>query len=186
MNTPTQTDRLEFWKFAYARAAFVDVQTFAEELLASGAPLRSTMRKAFSIAIATAYSRPFKQRSAVRLPEGIVPAEHRETHESIIEMRDKVIAHRDVDGPIAEDFGLLNQLCITTRDGMFAVNTISPWMSDDKTQQVLRLAESMVMKMDYHVNKFGQRLFPCVSNSEGTFTLSLEEDPSEWLTRVEE
>ncbi|MDD4869750.1 MAG: hypothetical protein PHR77_04255, partial [Kiritimatiellae bacterium] len=113
MNTPTQTDRFEFWKFAYARAAFVDAKIFAEELLASGSALHSATRKAFSIAIATAYARPFKQRSVVRLSEDIVPAEHRETHDGVIEIRDKVVAHRDVDGPIAEDFGLLNQLRIT-------------------------------------------------------------------------
>ena len=185
MNTPTQDDRLEFWKFSYARSAFVDAQIFAEELLASGAPLHSTMRKAFSIAIATAYSRPFKQRSAVRLPKDIVPAEHRETHDSVIDIRDKVIAHRDVDGPIADDFGLLNQLRITIRNGELIVNTISPTMPDDKAEQVLRLTQCMVKKMDYHINTFVQKLLPSAITSQGTFTLSLEENPSEWLIRAE-
>jgi len=185
MNTPTQADRLEFWKFSYARAAFVDAQVFAEELLASGAPLHSTMRKAFSIAIATAYSRPFKQRRAVRLPENTVPAEHRETHDSVIEIRDKIVAHRDVHGPNADDFAFFNQLRTTIRNGELVVNTFSPTMPDVKTEQILRLAQSMVKKMDYHMKKFVQKFLPSAISSEGTFALSLEENPSEWLTLAE-
>jgi hypothetical protein len=55
-----------------------------------------------SVAIVTLSARPFKQRKAVRLTEDIVPAESRGTHDDVIEIRDKSIAHRDLDAPVAD------------------------------------------------------------------------------------
>ncbi len=180
---PTQDERLELWKFAYARASFVDADMFLDELFAANLPLGHPVRKAISIAVTTAYARPFKQRSTVRLSEDVVPAPHKETHESIIEIRDKSIAHRDVDGPIA-DFGLLNQVRFAIRDSAVYVDTISPILPDDKARQVQALVKELIPKMQYHVNKYLKRFFTGSGTVDGTYEMSLEPSPEKWLRKL--
>ena len=62
---------------------------------------RSIMRWALTAAIVTAYARPFKQRPEVKLIDDVIPTEFRPLHDEAIVQRDKVIAHRDLDGPVA-------------------------------------------------------------------------------------
>lgn len=186
MNTPDKTIRTEFWKFAYARSSFVDTRIFAEYLLAAGVDMRYPLRRAYSFAITTTYARPFKQRQPVRLSEDLVPAAHKMTHDGIIEIRDKIVAHRDINGPIAEDFGLLNQVQIVLSSGELQVNTISPIMGDDKVREVVPLAAEMEKKMDYHLHKYLNKLKPHIGWHDGRYALSLEDNPEQWLIREKE
>lgn len=101
MTIPSRQERLEFWKHAYAWQSFMDAKDFSERLLSLNLPLDDLIRKSLSISILTTYCRPFKQRAQVRLSDDLVPGAHRVTHNSAIEMRDKVVAHRDTDGPNA-------------------------------------------------------------------------------------
>lgn len=184
MTLPTREERLELWKFAYARASFVDAAIFLDELFAANYPLGSPMRKAISIAVTTVYARPFKQRSAVRLPDDIVPQRHKATHDSIIEIRDKSIAHRDIDGPITDLGLLLNQVQFAIRNSTVYVDTISPIFSDEKAHEVHALVKELISKMDYHVNKYMVRFFVGSGTPDGTYEMSLEPSLEQWLKRL--
>ena len=183
MTIPTRNERLELWKFAYARASFIDADMFLDELFTSRLPLEHPGRKAISVAVTTAYARPFKQRPPVRLSEDLVPPRHKDTHDSIIEIRDKSVAHRDVDGPIA-DFGLLNQVRFAVRDSTVFVDTISPILPDDKARQVQALVKELIPKMQYHVNKYIKKFFTGSGTSDGMYEMSLEPSPDRWLRRL--
>jgi hypothetical protein len=93
---PSKEHRIAFWRDSYARSSFVHAAEFVRAMFHDKIGLYSVERDAFTIAITAAYGRPFKQRKSVRLSEDLIPAEHKETHKSVIEMRDKVIAHRDL------------------------------------------------------------------------------------------
>lgn len=181
MVMPTREERIEFWKHAYARASFIDARIFCEQILETRLPLNNPIRKALSIAALTTYGRPFKQRNAVRLPENIIPAEHQAAHLGLIEMRDKVIAHRDLDGPEA-DWGFVNQLEILV-GGELVIRTQSPVMLDGKAQEMFPLLDWLITAMNENVNAFVRTYLGSVATQEGVHVLRMDDHPTEWTSR---
>jgi hypothetical protein len=183
MPIPTHEERIEFWKHSYARASFVDARIFIEHILETRLPLNHPARKALSIAVLTTYCRPFKQRAIVRLSEDIVPTEHREAHNSAIEMRDKVVAHRDIDGPVA-DWGFVSQLEIAIGGYELVISTSSPVMPDDKAREMLPLVDWLIDAMDTTVNAFAQAHLRSLATQTGLHVLRMDNHPTEWTTQV--
>lgn len=183
MTTPTLEQRISFWKCAYARASFVDTQIFLEQLLSCKLTLTHPLRKATSIAVLTTYCRPFKQRAAVRLNEDVVPAQYRDLHNSLLEMRDKVVAHRDLDGPNAE-WGFVSQLEITVSDSEIVIDTNSPVLPDLKAKEILPLCSHLIESMDNSVNKFVAMFRVQFSTEEGVYVLRLDDEGPEWTKKV--
>jgi hypothetical protein len=81
------------------------------------------------VAILVSYARPFKQRRKVRLEEEVIPAEFKGTHDENIDLRDKVIAHRDTNGP-SGSWNFINDLLLSVEDGALTIQTSSPGMSE--------------------------------------------------------
>src|SRR5262249_38074239 len=145
MSTPNKAERITFWQHAYARASFVEARINCKWLLETDPPPNSNFRRAVSIAVVTLYSRPFKQRKAVRLSENSVPREFRESHDEIIEIRDKSIAHRDLDAPVAE-WGFISQVRIEVVSCQWTINTISPFLTNEKARELLPLLDALITK----------------------------------------
>jgi hypothetical protein len=156
MHTPTKAERISFWQHSYARASFVQTRLFIDLLLKLDPPMNDTLRRALTVAILGVYSRPFKQRKIVRLPDDIVPAPFRDTHDIMIEIRDKVVAHRDLDGPIAE-WGFISQLQVNIRSKQMTIDTISSIISNDKAREILPLLDCLIAKMGEAATSFVQR-----------------------------
>ena len=181
MNAPSKAERISFWQHAYARASFTDARIQCEFLLSTNPPPNSTLRRALSIAIVTLYSRPFKQRKLVRLSEDIVPVAFRVTHDDVIEIRDKSIAHRDLDASIA-DWGFISQLRVNVQSGELTINTISPILANEKAHELIPLLDALIdthtgaLSLEF-INKF---LLP-MHVSDGSYIVSLENSPSPWL-----
>ena len=176
MPIPSQSERITFWKFAYARASFVLVQLFCKQLL--GRP-QDVIRHALSIASMVTYARPFKQRPAVKLSADIVPAEFKEAHNDVIEYRDKVIAHRDLDGPVVP-WGIVSELIVDSDGRGFNLHTVSPMLTDDKARVLIDLTQALIEKAEHEVDRFVRQYFRGVPPI-GAYTVSLEENPSSWL-----
>lgn len=179
MSAPSQTDRIAFWMHSYARASFIQARDYAQVIIDHDPPLRSTMRKALTDAIFGAYCRPFKQRPPVKLPQEIIPASHREFHDAIIKIRDKVVAHRDLNGPISER-GFVNQLQLNFCAGRWEINTYSPTITNENSRKVVSLANTLIIAMDQKIEDFTRiylRGFP----SGSCCVVSLDESPEHWL-----
>jgi len=182
MSIPSQEERLAFWKFAHARASFVDARIFIELVLKSSLPLNDPVRKALTIAVLTTYARPFKQRPKVQLPRDAVANEYLDLHDNMILRRDKVVAHRDVDAPTA-DWGTLNQVEFAVDAGGLEVNTESPVILDQTAREILPLLDNLIGKMDEQVNAFVQRHGPDLIGKLGAHVLMTDADPTRWLVR---
>lgn len=183
MNTPSKADRVSFWQHSYARSSFIQAHLFTELLLRISPPINDTLRRALTIAIVTAYSRPYKQRKPVRLSDDIVPTEFRGTHDSIIEIRDKSIAHRDLDGPVA-DWGFISQLRVTLKAGQLTIDTISSIFSDEKARELLPLLDFLIPEMDRLSLAFVNDHLTPLQASDGSYVVSLDETPDQWLLRA--
>ena len=180
MNVPNKAERISFWQHAYARASFTDARIQCEFLLGSNPPENSTLRRALSIAIVTLYSRPFKQRKLVRLSEDVVPVKFRETHDGVIEIRDKSIAHRDLDAPVA-DWGFISQLRVNLHSGELTINTISPILENEKARQLLPLLDVLIAHMGTLSLEFINKFLLSMHVSDGSYIVSLEDSRSPWL-----
>jgi hypothetical protein len=178
----SKSDRVAFWKHSYARSSFIQANEFAKLLLRENPPFLSTLRSALTFAIVTSYARPFKQRAEVKLPRNLVPAEFQQLHDETIEMRDKIIAHRDVDGPMA-DWGFVSQVQILVEPTAMQVNTLSPIMENERADQMLPLFAALIKLMDEKIDPFFGHFRP--PPAPGVYTLSLEENPAEWLQKVQ-
>jgi hypothetical protein len=183
MTIPTKDERTEFWKNAYARASFVNARIFAEQILETKLPLDNPIRKALSIAFLTTYGRPFKQRKNIRLSDDIIPPEYVEEHNTAIELRDKVVAHRDLDGPVAE-WGLVNQLEFTVDRKEIEVNTNSPVMLDDISRKLILLVDRLIEIMDSANGDFALKYFSELELKPGEYILRLDDDPKEWIAQI--
>lgn len=181
INPPSQADRIQFWKHAYARASFVQSQVFIELLLRENPDFNTTLRRALTVAIVTTYCRPFKQRKPVRLSDEIVPSKYQEIHNKAIELRDKVIAHRDIDGPTA-DWGFVSQLRVTVGQTGVTFDTLSPNIDNDMATNLKPLIKELVVMMDTEMTPFLKKFNPLPPPA--TYVISLEETPTEWLIPI--
>lgn len=162
----------------------MDALTFTRYVMDAQLPLNNQTRKALTIAAVTAYGRPFKQRGTVRLSEDIIPAEYRETHDSTIEMRDKVIAHRDLDGPVA-DWGFISQLEIVIGEGALVINTRSPIMTDEIARALLPLLDWLICTMNNAVVPFVETHLVSLASQPGIYVLQLDDHQAGCTTRIE-
>lgn len=180
MSGPSKEERIDFWKHAYARASFIDARSFIGKILELGLTLQDPTRKALTIAALIAYCRPFKQRSVVRLTTEFVSDEYQELHDSAIEMRDKVVAHRDIDGPVA-DWGFISQLVITVDRGEVCIGTRSPIMTDDKARDMLPLLDLLITAMEAKAELFFEHHLNDLT--PGNCTLNLDDESPHWISR---
>jgi hypothetical protein len=178
---PNRTERIEFWKYSYARSSFVHADLFARRIFRNSPPLDRTLRDAITFGIIAAYGRPFKQRPEVRLSRDVVPKRHLATHDDLIEMRDKVVAHRDLDGPTA-DWGFVSQLQIFSFGSDVEIHTLSPIISGELAEEISSLCVILINLMSECAKPLLKYLKSPLP--KGRYVVSLEDDPAEWLQRV--
>lgn len=166
----------------YARASFMQARMFIEKLLELDPPPNDILRRALTTAIIATYCRPFKQRRPVRLSDDSVPHSHRETHDALIEMRDKVVAHRDLDGPVT-DWGFVSQLQVNVHAGGLTIDTLSPIILKDMAERALPLIDALIGKMDAHANVFVRDHLQNAIPGDGSYVVSLDDMPHKWLIR---
>ena len=179
MNAPTQQERIAFWMHSYARSSFIQARSYAQIIMDDNPTMRSSIRRALSDAILGAYCRPFKQRSQVRLPEVLVPASHRDFHDAMIKLRDKVVAHRDLDGPIT-DWGFISQLQLNYHAGQLEVQTISPTITNENSMKIIELTSLYIAAMDTKIDDFVGAYIRVPFRDE-SYVVSLDKSPEHWL-----
>ncbi len=104
-------DAKSLWKFFYARECFRQVETTVQQMLALKLDTHHAIYSPLLVAIFVLYGRPFKRANIVgKLSNDIVPKEHLELHESLIEQRDQLYAHTDAAGHEIVDRGKINQV----------------------------------------------------------------------------
>jgi len=90
-------------------------------------------------------------------------------------MRDKVVAHRDLDGP-ATDWGFVSQLQIFSFGSEVEIHTLSPIISGEMAEEISTLCVTLV-------NLMAEEMKPCLKYLKsplpaGRYVVSLEESPT--------
>jgi hypothetical protein len=173
-------DRIEFWKFQHASITFSEVSQLCDLILkqqiVSGHPLHVSLMTSLHIL----YGRPFKQRGAeVRLPEDIVPAEYKKTHDALINMRDKIYAHTDIDGPKTSDNDCLNKIGVYIQDRTVRFGMTMLFPRD--TQRIHDLAKALSEKTWYHAEKNWKRYFKGGFVKDGNYEVNVSKADDSFL-----
>jgi hypothetical protein len=183
MSTPSQHDRIEIWRYTYARSSLIEARE-AAKLLIAHPEFSDEIKQAIVYQIAIAYARPFTKsqvtdsKRIVPLAGDLVPAEFRQLHDEYLQMRDQTIGHKDA---VAFPSAPLNKVIVSVDDTGFELHTVSPFtMLDTGLQKTIslcdRLVECCVSKLQDYCHHFA-------GVGKGIYVLSIEKNPAEWLLK---
>ncbi len=179
MPTPTKADRVEFWVYALAGSSFRHARQALEKLLRTQPEPQSQERRELTITALVLYCQPFKQDSPGKLDKRIVPSEHKETHRELSEIRDKIIAHREI-GPATKPWGFMNQIWIDVRAGTFQIRTSFPTIKDHHAERLLELLNVLIPLVETKAEQFLRKyLDPTLPDNQ--YMVSLRGDTEEWF-----
>jgi hypothetical protein len=183
MSAPSHNDRIEIWRYTYARSSLVEAREAAKLLLAHP-ELPPEIQEAIVCQIVVAYARPFTKsqvtnsRRIVPLADDVVPAEFHALHTEHLEMRDRGIGHKDA---IAFPSSPMNKVIVRRDDTGFELHTVSHYtMLEGGLRQTVRLCDHLI---DHCIAKLTPYCACFVGVEKGVYVLSIEADPKEWLMR---
>jgi hypothetical protein len=175
-------DRIEFWEFQNASITFSEAKQLCDLILkqniVSGHPLHVSMMTALHIL----YGRPFKQRTEVKIPEDIVQTNFKDTHDALINMRDKIYAHTDVDGPQTANNDSLNKVGVYIQDGTVRFGITMMFPRD--TQRIHDLAKTLSEKTWYHSEKIWQKHFKKEFIPDNHYEVNLSKESDDFLKPI--
>ena len=183
MSIPSHHDRIEIWRYTYARSSLIEAREAAKLLLAHR-ELPSEIQEAIVCQIVVAYARPFtksqvtESKRIVPLASDVVPGEFQALHTEHLEMRDRGIGHKDA---IAFPSSPMNKVIVRRDDTGFELHTVSHYtMLEGGLRQTIKLCDCLI---DHCIAKLTPHCSCFVDVKQGVYVLSIEEDPKEWLLK---
>ena len=189
MNIPPQNDRLEIWRYTYARSSLVDAIVGCEKLRSDHA-LAPDMKKAVVSHIVISYARPFTKsqftasRREVPLQESCVPSEKKAIHDTLLEMRNRALGHKDA---TAFSDTALNRVLVRAHDGYIDLHTVFPGDIEQAVlSQTIELCRILIAHCEKAVDPFVRaHLLGANRPVDGSYLVSTEETPPIWLAKAE-
>ena len=183
MTPPTApfSERLDFWKFQHASITFVQVKELCDLLTQQNIETNHPLHIPLMVALHALYARPFKQKKAVRLSDDIVPKESKQTHDALIEMRDKIHAHYDFDSPTTTSLSGLNKVAVFLHgtQAKFAITPVFP--RSKQVQEIGKLAQILASKAFEQGKLIWSRRLGGVQLTEGSFEVNLSKTDDQFL-----
>jgi hypothetical protein len=177
-------DRIEFWKFQHASVTLAEATKLCDQIIKqkidSGHPLLTSMMTTLHVF----YGRPFKQRPEVRISETIVPQNYKSLHDELINMRDKIYAHMDVDGPKTTNENSLNKVGVFIHGGeaKFALTMLFP--REIQVEKIRDLTKLLSEKTLYHAEKIWRKHFKMQFVPDGGYEVNLSKDNDDFLNPI--
>jgi hypothetical protein len=177
-------DRVEFWKFQHASVTFAEVTNLCDQIIKqkidNGHPqLASTMTTLHIF-----YGRPFKQRPEVRISETLVPADYKEIHDWLLNMRDQTYAHMDVDGPKTTNQSSINKIGVFVHGGQakFALTMIHP--RGIQIEKIRELTVLLSKKTWDYAEKIWRKHFKAQPVLDGDYEINLSKECDDFLKPI--
>jgi hypothetical protein len=177
-------DRVEFWKFQHASITFSEATQLCDQIIKqniiSGHPLHTSLMTALHIL----YGRPFKQRKEVRVSKEIVPHDYRETHGALINMRDQIYAHMDVDGPISTSENSLNKIGVFIKGGTVRFAMTMAFPREGHVEKIRALTKLLSEKTWYHSEKTWRKHFKKQFIPDNHYEVNLSKENDDFLKLI--
>jgi len=182
MKTPSQDDRIQIWRYSYGRSSLLEARE-AAKLLLSNPHFPDDLKQAIVCQIVIAYARPFtksqvtESKRLVSIDSDVVPIKFRALHQEHLEMRDRGIGHKDA---IAFPASPMNRVIVRRDETGFDLHTTSHYtMFESGLKQTIELCNILI---EHCVKQLTPYCSCFVNVPIGTYILSLESNPKEWLS----
>jgi hypothetical protein len=183
---PIFDDLKKLWTIAYSRSALLEADRWLDKMDAVSSDRDLT--SALVCAVIAAYGRPFTQ-SRVSPGQRIIPlgnvsppAHLLTTHRDLLDMRNKVIGHKDAT-PAPGHTETPNILLLNFDNNGFDLHTsITVEMDRDTRQKVKSLCSHFVAHCDQEFDSFVQKYTSELSKIKpGAYEVSVSEGPNDWI-----
>ena len=187
---PSPEEQIDIWRYAYARSSMNEAKaTF--ELLISNKGLDRTTRRGLICAAIVSYARPFtawqvsKSKRMVPLQDAPpVSDKLRVTHHDYLELRDKVVGHKDAT-PGPGRVGHPNVVLLEIDAKGYDLHTTEFDVSDAVLQELATLASLFIAHCE-------EKLIPLMTKFKaelkalepGTYLVAPTEPPDAWIRRI--
>lgn len=162
------------WKMFYAWESFRKVQQLCDYVLKQKIAEDHPAYYSLITSIYIFYGRPFhKSRGVGRLTDDIVPKEHMKLHKAMLTHRDSIYAHTDADGPDMGEDGLVNQVRIIVKKGIYQMALTQFKALPAALKDISTLCKALQTKTDYHIAKIRTRTLKLIPSADGEFFLNV-------------
>ncbi len=177
----------KFWLMFQARETFKAVHQGCLELARSELPETSPLYFPLIAGLICLYGKPFKKSHGVeKLPIEMVPKEHLSMHNQIIVIRDKLYAHSDASKTVNGGNLYFGELRCFRTSGKFGYRIEQLHiMPEFFTKFMAVLAERMVEKTNFYVDRLSKKFAPLVPRRSGEFLLNIKDKEGALFKQVE-
>ncbi len=185
MNTSEYNDAGLLWKMFYAGECFRQARGAAQHILDARLEHGSPLFYPLVTAVHVLYAKPFTRADAVgKLGDEIIPTEHRNLHESLIDHRHQVYAHRDGDGFAVADYGPVNQVRAVKTPQMIRLLATDFHARFPAMPAIIDLCHALEHKTSYHVDKLWARHVKSIPDKVGEYMLNVKDLSADmWLSQ---
>ncbi len=152
MKKISKEKRIEYWKYLQAALTFDQAKEVLDYLKDnSNTPLFGQLITSLYVL----YGRPFKQRRITRIPDDIIPAKFKDTHKMLLDLRDKLFAHIDIDGIPETEVDQLYKIILRRKNNIFKPATASLLPEGLQFEKISELFQIL----QKHFNKKADEIF---------------------------
>lgn len=199
MKPPSQDERLQIWRYTYARQSFFEARTAAKLLyddatlscMAKDASVLATLKSALTCQVVIAYVRPFtesrlthmERRGKPLVPAGAVPPLLKKRHQSLMNMRHQAIGHKDATAFPDIPF---NKVFVKSLSDSIEIHTAPVGGIEPRAiREVIRLCERLICYCQDALEPFCRK-YMCGAHKPpvGVYVMSTDESPGSWLKRL--
>ena len=164
MHQAPLTERIDFYKYSSATQFLDQARDILIEIRGlNRADTPDWKYNGLWTAFFATYGKPFKQQRdkilkiGLRLPDDVIPADHRSRHDAIIDLRDKMFAHTDFASFKDDQQQPLNALAVYMIEGMpnFAVRYILP--RNEEIDNWIELLSELIATVAYRGTKIWKK-----------------------------
>jgi hypothetical protein len=183
---PASHERVQFWGMTYARSALLEAIDSIAALRKSGHS--EAVRSALFTSVVVSYCRMFGSVDIGngrkwKLGDKYVPKSHRDMHETLLALRNRVIGHKDASE--VDDLGNLLSRVILHSDGrnlaihVILPNNIEPVFLDSADAPCAKVLENVFSDIQMFIGRYvGTKL------AAGNYELQLGEAADPWLKSI--
>ena len=174
MHDETTEDFTKLWLMCHAQMAFLAVNEASNHIVKHNLKYGDELFYPLFTSIVINYARPFKRSRIVgKLIDDMVSIQSRHLHQSLILMRDTLVAHSDGDGP-SDKWGKINEVRYQVIKTHLVCHTTQFHLDPLQIKEVKDLSKVLIDKVTYHIQKLERKHVGKFPKVQGEFVLNID------------
>lgn len=185
MHAEILEDFQKLWLMSHAHMAFLAVYEASNHIVKNDLEYGDELFYPLFTSIVVNYARPSKRSKIVgKLIDELVPLESQNLHNSLIIMRDTLVAHSDGDGP-KDRWGKINEIRYQVTKSNLTRYTTQFHLDSLQIMDVRNLTRILIDKVTYHIQKLERRHADKFPKIRGEYVLNIDPQIHEHFIAVD-